>query len=532
MLDTQQLRLAFVAATQGLADNLGQLTKANTARFDGHTLTELSANVLLGTVANAGTLGQLTYQSLVDAYTGDTSGLSDIEAQLAAFIARRDNPHLVTKEQLDLGNLVNQGFATLVETDLAATDKYISPAMVKHAIDQAIDALVGTAPETMDTLQELAEILQNNANMVADLINQVSGLISIVDAQALMDSQLIQANSYTDTSMTAKLAGAKIHSDANITTLKEILDNLFTDFFPAKGVPNGIFEILTGFSYSQVSSLQIAHVDGFIYLYGGNPYSNLDTAQRFYKYSIANKKLVAITTLTGGPGSIGNHQIIAVDGKLYIFGGAKATSGSLTYSKAGYIFDPVAGTWARMADAPVFFCDAVCYYANGAIYVSYGRAGSSQQWNFYKYDIAANSWTKVFGNYGMPLCYAYESVLVGDQLYYFETNGAGKFYRATIGVETLAELNHTELATAPAFYKAPAFIHRDGFIFVLGGTGGENVIQVYDIANDTWQVLEEVMPIKRRLTSHVNVGQSLFMFGGFDNTTTRMTNGLGYHLDR
>lgn len=526
------MKAAVKTAIQTLADNLELVVKQNSLKLDGLDLTALAAFILAGTVSDTQLLSGKSYNDLLVEFTGVESVSSDFKIQLDAFIARRDNPHSVTQVQVGLGNVVNQGVATVEEADLGVADKYITPALVKRAIDLATSALVEGAPETMDTLQEIAAILQNDPDVLNKIVVDLGGLISIIDAQALMDSQLIQANSYTDTSMTAKLAGAKIHSDANITTLKEILDNLFTDFFPAKGVPNGIFEILTGFSYSQVSSLQIAHVDGFIYLYGGNPYSNLDTAQRFYKYSIANKTLVAITTLTGGPGSIGNHQTIAVDGKLYIFGGAKASSGRLTYSKAGYIFDPVAGTWARMADAPVFFCDAVCYYANGAIYVSYGRAGSSQQWNFYKYDIAANSWTMVFGNYGMPLCYAYESVLVGDQLYYFETNGAGKFYRATIGVETLAELNHTELATAPAFYKAPAFIHRDGFIFVLGGTGGENVIQVYDIANDTWEILEEVMPIKRRLTSHVNVGQSLFMFGGFDNTSTKMTNGLGYHLDR
>lgn len=291
MLDIQQLRLAFVAATQGLADNLGQLTKANTARFDGHTLTELSANVLLGTVANAGTLGQLTYQSLVDAYTGDTSDLSDIEAQLAAFIARRDNPHLITQEQLDLGNLVNQGFATLAETDLGVTDKYISPAMVKHAVDQAIETLVGTAPETMDTLQEIAAILQNDPDVLNKIVVDLSGLITIADSQALMDSRLVEAKSYTDTTFLSMAVAAANHSDINVGTLADWLSQLADQYSPISIDPNAAdFEgLLSGDSqlgwFGLVPAADFINVIGLVSQLGSTDGINTNQTTPWMKFA-------------------------------------------------------------------------------------------------------------------------------------------------------------------------------------------------------------------------------------------------------
>lgn len=56
----------------------------------------------------------------------------------------------------------------------------------KSYADEKIAALVGTAPETMDTLQELAAALQNNPDVVASLNEAVANKVDKVEGSRLM----------------------------------------------------------------------------------------------------------------------------------------------------------------------------------------------------------------------------------------------------------------------------------------------------------------------------------------------------------
>lgn len=106
----------------------------------------------------------------------------DYEEQLAARLEAHVNdlkPHRNAIRNKD-GNLTT-GQATL-ETE----------AVNKKQLDKAFSDLVGTAPETLDTIYEIAEALHGNANIV----NTITDTITAGD-----NATLASAKSYTDTKL-------------------------------------------------------------------------------------------------------------------------------------------------------------------------------------------------------------------------------------------------------------------------------------------------------------------------------------------
>jgi len=179
---------------QKLTDLLTALASFNAAirgRLDG----KLDINAV---AFDSNKLGGKTLAE-VQALIGDAAAadLAALNAEFVAFIARQDNPHNVTKAQVGLGNVDNFGTATNVEAVAGVlTNKFLTPANL-----QAFWAdKVGTAPETLDTIQELAAALQNNPDALTAL-QQIAG-----------DNQAAIAQLQTD--LTAAIAGAAADATA------------------------------------------------------------------------------------------------------------------------------------------------------------------------------------------------------------------------------------------------------------------------------------------------------------------------------
>lgn len=120
----------------------------DTSKFEGKTLAEVTAEINGATGAE------------IDA----------LELIVNAFIARRDNPHVVTKAQVGLGLVDNYGTATGVEAAAGvAADKFVTPA----GIAAFWAGKVGAAPETLDTIAEIAAALQNNPDVINELLTAV-----------------------------------------------------------------------------------------------------------------------------------------------------------------------------------------------------------------------------------------------------------------------------------------------------------------------------------------------------------------------
>lgn len=152
---------AFNAALKTqLGLKLGINEKAgDTSKFEGKTLAEVTAEINAATGAE------------IDA----------LELIVNAFIARRDNPHAVTKAQVNLGNVDNYGTATGVEAAAGvAADKFVTPA----GIAAFWAGKVGAAPETLDTIAEIAAALQNNPDVINELLTAVGGKLGKTEQAA------------------------------------------------------------------------------------------------------------------------------------------------------------------------------------------------------------------------------------------------------------------------------------------------------------------------------------------------------------
>lgn len=130
---------------------------------------------------------------------GDASDLEALQTAFNAFVAAK---------------------ATAAEV-IAGTDdaKYTTSLAVKSAIAQAISDLVGSAPEALDTIQELAAALQNNPDVIQGLIDQIATKETPAGAQAKADAALVDAKAYADTTAASSLEAAQLYSDASIQAL-------------------------------------------------------------------------------------------------------------------------------------------------------------------------------------------------------------------------------------------------------------------------------------------------------------------------
>lgn len=113
-----------------------------------------------------------------------------LQGELAAFIARRDNPHAVTAEQVGLGNVPNFAAGTDVEAIAGtATDKLMTAANLGAFWADK----VGTAPEALDTIQELAAALQNNPDVLSALQTVVGDNATAIETlEASLDAAVLQ----------------------------------------------------------------------------------------------------------------------------------------------------------------------------------------------------------------------------------------------------------------------------------------------------------------------------------------------------
>lgn len=85
-------------------------------------------------------------------------------------------------------------------------------AVNKKQLDKAFSDLVGTAPETLDTIYEIAEALQGNANIV----NTITDTIAAGD-----NATLASAKSYTDTKVTDALNTAEDDATTKANAAKQ-----------------------------------------------------------------------------------------------------------------------------------------------------------------------------------------------------------------------------------------------------------------------------------------------------------------------
>lgn len=213
-MSNEALEQALKQAVTRLTNALATRPAPNSLKLEGKTLAEVSALILAGTAANADKFSGRTYEEMLEELTGNDSLLAIIQNNFNNFVERRDNPHQVNKAQVGLELVENFGVATSEEAIAGvASDKYMTPVLTKEVVAAAIEALVGTAPEALDTLQELAAALQSNGDVIDQLMAQIASKETPEGAQL---------------KATAALEAAKVYSDNGIQAIVDFSNDLAT----------------------------------------------------------------------------------------------------------------------------------------------------------------------------------------------------------------------------------------------------------------------------------------------------------------
>lgn len=124
----------------------------------------------LGKDEKAGDAAKLEGKTLAEVIAqaaGSTGAdLDALELVVNAFIARRDNPHVVTKEQVGLGLVENYKPATDAE---AVTATGVDRVLVPANLAAFWTSKIGAAPETLNTIGKLAAALKNDPLIIDKL---------------------------------------------------------------------------------------------------------------------------------------------------------------------------------------------------------------------------------------------------------------------------------------------------------------------------------------------------------------------------
>lgn len=204
---------------------------------------------------NAQRLEGLTLNEVVELIAG-TTGLTigEVKDQLDAFIARTDNPHGVTAEQVGLGEVANFGMATNAEAlDENQAERYIAPSTLWHALNSFWAGKVGAAPETLDTIEEIADAISNNQ----DAITAINDAIANKATKTALEEAVSDLEDAIDAITKASLGLDNVDNFAT-ATIQEHIDGVATDKFatPA-GVKAAIDEAIGNIDAPEVTKAAV-----------------------------------------------------------------------------------------------------------------------------------------------------------------------------------------------------------------------------------------------------------------------------------
>lgn len=148
------------------------------------------------------------------------SNLSTFNEQFISHVTDNDNPHNVTKEQLELENVDNTSDISKPVSTVQQKAIDIAYANSNAYTDQKIADLINGAPETLDTLKEVAAAIEENKTVAEALNNSIGKKAnqSELDTHTGNDIIHITQNERTDWTDTNN----KKHEHSNKNTLDNI----------------------------------------------------------------------------------------------------------------------------------------------------------------------------------------------------------------------------------------------------------------------------------------------------------------------
>jgi hypothetical protein len=213
----------------------------------------------------------------------------------------------------------------------------------------------------------------------------------------------------------------------------------------------------------------------------GNSVNFTTPKTKYYGNSASSDSLTgsgAWQTLASTPGAIGQYAPRAInngDGYIYALQGQGTTA-----STGFYRYNIAANTWTTLAPiptAPGYGAHMIRYGTEDAIYVT---TGGSTYYRFYRYNISTNTWTQLTNT---PAPSSSGGGLLrtdaDNNIYFMPSGGWSTFYRYNISTN-----NWTTLAGLPFQEGNVAMIRRgsDDLIYALFN----NLLYTYSISSNVW----------------------------------------------
>lgn len=182
-MSNAELEVALKAALQRLVTALANKVAPDSLLLEGKSLAEITSLILAGKAATAGTADNALAVGGKDLTTIESERNAQLVAAIDALRTELEGDiGNVTAESIGLGNVVNYGVATEAEALAGAVDKYVTAQLAVKIAQAKIDEIVGAAPETLDTLAEIATALKNDPDVINTLMSNIGVNATAIEA--------------------------------------------------------------------------------------------------------------------------------------------------------------------------------------------------------------------------------------------------------------------------------------------------------------------------------------------------------------
>ncbi len=225
------------------------------------------------------------------------------------------------------------------------------------------------------------------------------------------------------------------------------------------------------------------------------------------------------TTRTNMPTERWEHYTCAVDGKIYVIGGAGPVYQALHTVEE---YDPATDTWTAKSEMPTARQGLSVSVVNGKMYAIGGGVSSSASYSkidtfstVEEYVPESDTWTT---KSPMPTARGWHSASVLDgKIYIFggsQDTGPGGGHVLTVEVYDPVTDTWSQKSDMPEARAAGSGSVVDGKIYLFGGYGGKQRVDEYDPLTDTWTQKSEMPTARVGLSTSVLDGK-IYLIGGF-----------------
>jgi N-acetylneuraminic acid mutarotase len=277
----------------------------------------------------------------------------------------------------------------------------------------------------------------------------------------------------------------------------------------------------TGLKTSRAQHGAVA-VNGKIYVFGGYNSTGILSSLEIYDPNTN-------TWSTGAnmpSGRRGMFFTLGSNGLIYAIGGRSASN---TSTSSTYSYNPATNTWATLASVPIAVWEgAAAATSNGKIYLFGGDMSTSTSGSniTYIYNIATNSWST---GASMPTAVKQHSAITGKDGKIYVIGGrstSGSAPTGKVQIYNPGTNTWTTGASMPiAIVKFGAVLAENGKIYIVGGKAQYNnnagpffhTVEVYTPSTNSWAT-GPVIPVQNCELEAVNNNGNLYAIGGTNGT--------------